>query len=196
MIAYLKGKLIEKNPQEAVIDVGGVGYRVFITLNGYEALPEKGREVELPTVTISREDAMHLYGFADRDEKEMFLKLIGVTRIGPKLACAILSGVKADVIRTAIVNRDKASFSRMPGVGPKTAERIIMELKDKFGPDAGIETSVDGGRDAVDAVAALVNLGYRKPQAEKAVSKICSQRPDVGLEVGEIIRKALKALSL
>ncbi len=192
MIAYLKGTLIEKTPQYAVIDAGGVGYRAFITLNCYDALPEAGEKAELHTVTISREDTLHLYGFSDRMEKEMFLKLISVSRIGPKLACSILSGAKPDALRNAIVNQDKAAFSRMPGVGKKTAERLIMELKDKFEPS--LKAAPMAGTDAADAVTALVNLGYKEARARMAVSKILDEHPGAGLS--ELIRKSLQKLSL
>lgn len=193
MIAFLHGKLLEKTPQHAVIDVGGVGYRVFVTLNGYESLPLPGGDVKLHTVTISREDALHLYGFGEAEEKEMFLKLITVSRIGPKLACSILSGVTVDRLRSAIASRDKESFSKIPGVGPKTAERIIMELKDKIGPEIGKVVETDSDKNVSDATAALVNLGYQKTKAQAVVMKVKSENPDI--ELGDLIRKSLKSLS-
>jgi len=193
MIAYLKGTLIDKTPQYAVIDTGGVGYRAFITLNCYDALPSVGEKAELHIITIAREDILHLYGFSDRMEKEMFLKLISVSRIGPKLACSILSGAKPDALRSAIVTRDNDAFSRMPGVGKKTAERLIMELKDKLEP-ALSEIAPMAGRDSVDAITALVNLGYKETRARSAVSKIMEERPNAGLS--ELIRKSLQKLSL
>lgn len=193
MIAYLKGTLIEKSPQEAVINVGGVGYRVLITLNCYDSLPQPGGTAEIHTLTISREDALHLYGFADREERGMFKKLITVSRIGPKLACSILSGTKTEALRQAIVSQDKASFARVPGVGAKTAERIIMELKDKFaGEPAGIPLA-GAEREMADAVAALVNLGYKNADALKAVSE--AAKDNSGAELAELIRKSLKILS-
>lgn len=194
MIASLRGKLIKKDPQHAVLDVGGVGYRVFITLNCYEWLPRVGEEANLFTVTISREDALHLYGFKDESEREMFLKLISVTRIGPKLARAILSGANAEALRNAIVTRDAESISRMPGVGPKTAERIIVELKDKVTPAEETATLISSDPAAADALAALVNLGYKRPTAQKAVMKVTAENTNE--DVGEIIRKALAILSL
>jgi len=193
MIARLKGTLIEKSPQEAVIDVGGVGYRVYITLNCYDALPPPGGDAEIVTVTIVREDALHLYGFADRAERSLFKKLITVSRIGPKLACGILSGTKADTLRQAIVSQDKASFSRIPGVGLKTAERIIMELKDKFADESVSEALTGNEKDAADAVAALINLGYKNVDAQRAVAE--AARESKGAELAELIRKSLKILS-
>lgn len=192
MIAYLKGTLIDKTPQYAVIDAGGVGYRAFITLNCYDALPQTGEKAELHTVTISREDSLHIYGFSDRMEKEMFLKLISVSRIGPKLACSILSGARPDALHRAIVTQDKDAFSRMPGVGKKTAERLIMELKDKLEPD--LKTAPTAGGDSADAIAALLNLGYKETRARTAVSKILDENP--GASLGELIRKSLQKLSL
>ena len=193
MIAYLKGTLIEKSPQEAVIDVGGVGYRVFITLNCYDSLPQPGGTAELPTVTISREDALHLYGFADSEERRMFKKLITVSRIGPKLACGILSGTKSDDLKRAIVTQDKESFSRIPGVGAKTAERIIMELKDKFAGEKASPPLTGAERNSADACAALINLGYKNTAAQKAVAEAAKENS--GGELAELIRKSLKILS-
>ena len=194
MIAYLKGTLIEKSPQEAVIDVGGVGYRVLITLNCYDSLPPPGGQAELPTVTISREDALHLYGFADTEERRMFKKLITVSRIGPKLACGILSGTKSDDLKRAIVMQDKESFSRIPGVGAKTAERIIMELKDKFADEKDSRPLTGAQKNSADACAALVNLGYKNMAAQKAVAEAAKESS--GAELAELIRKSLKILSL
>lgn len=190
MIAFVRGILTEKSPQHAVVEAGGVGYNISITLGCYETLPDPGAEVSIPTATIVREDAFMLYGFADRDEKEMFLKLISVTRVGPKLACGVLSGIKTDALRTAIYTGDKASMSKIPGVGGKTAERIIMELKDKVGPSStpgGFPTPAEGK--SSDAVAALVNLGYQKGQAEKAVGTALRENPTA--DIGVIIRRAL-----
>jgi len=199
MIAHLKGTLIEKSPQEAVIDVGGVGYRVYITLNCYDALPPPGGEVEIVTVTIVREDALHIYGFADREERRMFKKLITVSRIGPKLACGILSGTRAGALKQAILSQDKASFSRIPGVGLKTAERLIMELKDKFADEKIGEALTGGEKNAADAVAALINLGYKNVDAQRAVSEAARETGGTGRtegeELAELIRKSLKILS-
>ncbi|MBI5178869.1 MAG: Holliday junction branch migration protein RuvA [Nitrospinae bacterium] len=193
MIAFLRGTLLEKSPQTAVMDVNGVGYRLFITLSGYESLPQAGQPAQMHTVTIAREDALHLYGFADKAEKEMFLKLNSVTRIGPKLACAILSGIRPDALANAVAAGDKTRLSKVPGVGGKTAERIIMELKDKLGPAVvTAEGAATPDRDVSDAVAALVNLGYQKAHAEKAALKAAED----STTLAELIRKSLKLLSL
>ncbi len=195
MIAHLRGTLLEKMPQYAVIEAGGVGYRLFITLAGYESLPREGEPAQMPTVTIAREDALHLYGFANREEKEMFVKLISVTRIGPRLACAILSGVRPDALENTIVTGDKTKLSKIPGVGAKTAERIILELKDKFGPSLASTTPEnEAQRNMADALAALLNLGYQKKDAEKTLLKITAESPDATL--ADLLKKSLKHLSL
>jgi len=188
MIARLKGKVIRKTFSEVLLDVHGVGYRLFITLATYENLPSEGGEAALEAVTVAREDALHLYGFHDADEKEMFLKLVSVTRVGPKLACQALSGISAGRMRNAIRNADADILSRAPGIGKKTAERIVMELKDKLGPP--LETAATP---ADDAAAALENLGYRGAQARKTVEQIVRQNPSIDL--GELIRESLKTLS-
>ncbi|MBI3794384.1 MAG: Holliday junction branch migration protein RuvA [Nitrospinae bacterium] len=194
MIAFVRGTIAEKTPQYVVIEAGGVGYLVFITLGCYETLPEVGGETMVHTATIVREDAFLLYGFSDKFEKEMFHKLISVTRVGPKLACGVLSGIKTESLRNAIVGNDKSALSKIPGVGGKTAERIIMELKDKMGPHAALVglPSVADERTS-DAIAALLNLGYQRAQAEKAVAKASDENP--GAEIGTIIRKSLKIIS-
>lgn len=195
MIAHLRGTVLEKNPQYAVVEVGGVGYRVFITLAGYDALPAPGREAGLHTVTIAREDALLLYGFVSREEKEMFLKLVSVTRIGPRLACAILSGMRPEALTAAVLGADKTTLSKIPGVGGKTAERIILELKDKLVPLESVSAQAsEGAAVKHDALEALVNLGYARKEAEKAVAKTVAENPSAPL--GEILRKVLKSLSL
>jgi len=188
VIAWLKGKVLRKTFSDVVLDVHGVGYRLFITLATYENLPSEGGEVALEVVTVAREDALHLYGFHNADEKEMFLKLVSVTRVGPKLACQALSGITAGRMRNAIRSADADILSRAPGIGKKTAERIVMELKDKLGPP--LETAVTP---ADDAVAALENLGYKRALAFKAVEKTVRKNPSIDL--GELIRESLKLLA-
>ncbi len=192
MIGWLKGTVLDKSPSNLLLNVNSVGYRLFITLSTYEKLPAKGLGTELYTVTVSREDALHLYGFADMDEKEMFLKLISVTRVGPKLACQALSGTTAGEMRKAIAKGDHIALSKRPGIGKKTAERIIMELKDKIGETA-IDEALPHGDAGEDAVAALENLGYKKAESMKAVAKVLKE--DGSVELSAIIRGALKLLS-
>lgn len=190
MIAWLKGTITEKTPSNVVLDVNGVGYRLFITLSTYEKLPDNGCEAQLHAVTIAREDALHLYGFFEADEKEMFLKLISVTKVGPKLACQVLSGLNAEGVRRAILIGDQDSLSRAPGIGRKTSERIIMELKEKLGPPL---EATPAEQNINEAVAALENLGYKRTLAHKTVSKVARKKADA--ELSELIRESLKELS-
>jgi len=192
MIARIAGTLIEKRPDEAVIDVNGVGYRLFISLATYEKLPALGEKTALSAVTVAREDALSLFGFHDAEEKEVFGKLVSVSRVGPKLALQILSGVNASDLKSIIAQRDEAALSRVHGVGKKTAERIILELKDKFISVPGETTTFGAAPHISDSIEALINLGYKRAQAEKAVMKVSA---DGESELSTIIRKSLKELS-
>ena len=199
MIGSLRGRLARKTPHQIILDVGGVGYRLQISLATFYALPEEGAEVSLETYTGVREDAIHLYGFLDLREKTFFEQLITVSKIGPKLALNILSGMAGDELRRAIIGGDVAHLSTVPGVGQKTAERMVVELRDKValagdapprepapGPGGEDRQSVD------DAVAALVNLGYRKKEAEKAVTGAAREG---AADLEALIRGALSLLS-
>jgi Holliday junction DNA helicase RuvA len=192
MIARIAGTLLEKRPGEAIVDVNGVGYRLFISLATYEKLPAPGEEAVLSTVTVAREDALSLYGFHDAEEKEVFGKLVSVSRVGPKLALQILSGVNASDLKSIIARRDEESLSRVHGVGKKTAERIILELKEKFVSVPGDTSLAVTGTHISDSIEALINLGYKRGQAEKAVMKITA---DGESDLSTIIRKSLKELS-
>ena len=193
MIAMLSGTVAEKKPSQVIIDVGGVGYRLFISLSTYEKLPPKDEKIKLHVVTIAREDALHLFGFFDNEEKEIFNKLITVSRVGPKLAIQALSGINPEDLVTAIANNDITKLSRVHGLGKKTAERIILELKDKLTVSGAGQTVLSGNADIRDSVEALVNLGYKRAQAEKAVMEITAVEKD--LAITDLIRKALKSLS-
>ena len=178
MIARLTGRIARKNPQQVILDVHGVGYRVIVSLATFYALPDEGAEVALETYTGVREDAIHIYGFAESREKALFEKLITVSKIGPKLALNILSGMAAGDLRRAIASGDVARLSTVPGVGSRTAERMIVELRDKMGVEPDEEPGeIDPGmphgerRTVDDAVEALLNLGYRKKEAEKLLPK-------------------------
>jgi len=199
VIGRLTGRLARKSPQQIILDVGGVGFRLHVSLATFYALPEEGEEVTLEVYTGVREDAIHLYGFRDAREKTLFEQLITVSKIGPKLALNILSGMAGEDLRRAIVSGDVAHLSTVPGVGTKTAERMVVELRDKVAASADApppETVPGPGgdekRSVDDAVAALVNLGYRKKEAEKAVAGAARQG-GTGLE--ELIRGALTLLS-
>jgi len=196
VIAHISGTLAQKIPGEAVVDVGGVGYQIFIPLNVFYRLPEIGSPVSLQIHTHVREDALQLFGFQDLDEKQIFLLLIGVSGIGPRLAVNILSGIAAEELSRALKEGDQARLVAIPGVGRKLAERMIVELKDKLatvGPAEPESARSDGSSQLMlDAVSALVNLGYKRPEAEKAVRD--------GLKRGErslenVLKEALRRLS-
>lgn len=173
MIAQLSGQLAQKLPGEVVVDVAGVGYQVIIPLNVFYRLPEIGAAVCLQIHTHVREDALQLFGFQDRAEKQVFLLLTAVSGIGPRLAINILSGIPADELARALKEGDQVRLVAIPGVGKKLAERMIVELKDKFanlGPMIVESPRAETGSQLMlDAVSALINLGYKKPEAEKYV---------------------------
>ena len=201
MIAHLRGRIFEKHPNRLVLDVNGVGYDVFVPLSTFYGLGEPGAETALRIHTHVREDALVLYGFATLLEQELFERLIGVSGIGPKVALAVLSGIEPlDLIR-AIERGDLARLTAIPGVGKKTSERIVLELKDRL-PRAPVAAVAAGAavpepstqRD--DVLSALVNLGYHRPLAEKAVEaaiKMLGPASDAGFE--RMLKQALRELS-
>ena len=198
MIARITGKLAEKSPDRAIVDVNGVGYLIYVPLSTYYLLPEPGQTVTLHTYTHVREDALVLYGFKATDELESFQLLIGVTNIGPKLALNILSGISVKDLRKAIAESDIVKLHSVPGVGPKTAERITFELRDKMGFPA-LEEEAEAGampmtRIDEEAVSALINLGYTPPVAESAVA-LAAKSAGNGAELKELIKESLKILS-
>ena len=173
MIAQLRGRIVEKQPNRIVVDVNGVGYDVSVPLSTFYGLGEPDAEIALRIHTHVREDALLLYGFATRLEQELFERLISVSGIGPKLALAVLSGIEPADLITAIHHADLARLTAIPGVGKKTSERIVLELKDRL-PKVDHTSAPDGSsiqpsalRD--DVLSALMNLGYHRPLAEKAV---------------------------
>lgn len=196
MIAHISGTLAQKIPGEAIVNVGGVGYQVFIPLNVFYRLPEIGAPVNLQIYTHVREDALQLFGFHDPAEKQVFLLLIGVSGIGPKLAVNILSGIAAEELSQALKEGDQVRLVAIPGVGRKLAERMIVELKDKFATlaPAGVESAkTDGGSQLLhDAVSALVNLGYKRPEAEKVVREVL-KRGEGSLE--NLLKETLRRMS-
>jgi Holliday junction DNA helicase RuvA len=193
VIAKISGTLEHKIPGEVTVDVGGVGLQVFIPLSVFYRLPEIGEPVSLHIHTHLREDALQLFGFLEHGEKQIFLLLNNVAGIGPKLAVNILSGIPADDLARALKEADQPRLVSIPGVGKKLAERMIVELKDKF-PTLPSEPMAqgDGSQLMRDAVSALVNLGYRRPEAEKNVREI-TQRGDRPLP--EVLKEALRRLS-
>lgn len=172
MIAQLRGRLIAKHPNQAIVDVGGVGYDVTISVPTFSELPGVGSEVSLQIHTHVREDALALYGFLRIPEKQLFEKLLTVSGIGPKLAITILSGMPADEMIAAIRANDVAKLTRIPGIGKKTAERMVLELRDKLPKEPFGEAPAVPTISAVeeDVLSALVNLGYQRPLAERALA--------------------------
>ena len=200
MIAHLTGRLIRKSTQSLVIEAGGIGYEVMVPLSTFYALPEEGAQVNLHIYTHVREDALSLFGFQTMLEKDLFLMLIAVSGIGPKLAVNILSGIGPGELREAIARGDTLRLRSIPGVGKKTAERIALELKDralKILGDREISTvSMMDEQDKKlldDALSALTNLGYQAKQAKKTLEMVRRAQTDITLEI--LIREALKKLA-
>jgi holliday junction DNA helicase RuvA len=195
MIAHLRGRLLAKHPNQVIVETGGVGYDVTISVPTFSDLPSVGSEIALHIYTHVREDLIALYGFFRPAEKKLFEKLITVSGIGPKLAITILSGMAADEMTAAIRGNDVARLIRIPGIGKKTAERMVLELRDKL-PAAGAgEVATAPAMSAVeeDVLSALVNLGYQRAAAEKAVTTVAKKGPGGSFE--EMFREALGALS-
>ena len=194
MIAHLRGKLLAKHPNQAIVDAAGVGYDVAISVPTFSDLPEVGTEVALHIHTQVREDAIALFGFLRSGEKQLFEKLISVSGIGPKLATTILSGMGADDIVGSIRGNDVAKLTRIPGIGKKTAERMVLELRDKL-PEAGPPTAAAPTMTAVeeDVLSALLNLGYQRPVAEKALAVVASD--ETARSFDQLFRDVLGRLS-
>lgn len=194
MISRLRGTILQKSATEVVIDCNGVGYSVNISLNTSAKLPDVKEEAVLETILIPREDALNLYGFYDDAERVMFRHLISVSGIGAKTAMAILSSLSVDEFKEFIYLGNVAGLQRLPGIGRKTAERLILELKDKVSKISSSDlVSLNAGSASVkhEAVLALVALGYSQQNAEKSVFKVLSELPD-DASLESIIRLALK----
>jgi Holliday junction DNA helicase RuvA len=192
MIGFLEGELSAKSPGQVLVKVGGVGYLVFISLNTFYALPEPPGRVALHIHTHLQEEALQLYGFVDPEEKEIFLKLLNIPRIGAKTAINILSGISPGDFRQALAEGDIRRLASIPGVGPKSAERIALELKDKMARTFGARALGPEERERQDALSALLNLGYSKPLAEKALTVAQGQGARV---LEDLLRCALKWLA-
>ena len=192
MIAHLRGKLLAKHPNQAIVETGGVGYDVTISVPTFSDLPGLGGDVALHIHTHVREDAIALYGFLRSTERMLFEKLITVSGIGPKLAITILSGMAADEMVNAIRGNDIARLTRIPGIGKKTAERMVLELRDKLPVEKHGETAAAPALSAVeeDVLSALVNLGYQRAPAEKVLASVSRNG-----QFDAMFRQALAALS-
>jgi holliday junction DNA helicase RuvA len=194
MIAHLRGRLLSKQPQQAIIEAGGVGYEVVISIPTFTALPIEGADVALHIHTQVREDLLALYGFLDRGEKRIFERLITVSGVGPKLAINILSGLNTERLVAAIRGQDHAMLTHIPGVGKKLAERLVVELKDKLEDLASAPLRNEAGRLAEDVLSALVNLGYQRPLAQKAISSAVSKDKKIAENFDALLRAALATI--
>jgi Holliday junction DNA helicase RuvA len=198
MIAFLRGRVLEKQPNRIIIDVQGVGYEVHVPLSTYYDVGDEGADIAVRVYTHVREDALQLYGFLTDLERQLFERLIGISGIGPKLAIAILSGVDSRELVAAVQRGDVARLTAIPGIGKKTAERIVLELRDRLSqlavPVAAAAAPAAAGPDRLrgDLVSALQNLGYHRPQAEKAVESTLTATPDATFE--QALRQVLREL--
>src|ERR1039457_1590951 len=195
MIAHLRGKLIYKHPGQAIVEAAGVGYDVTISIPTFTALPSVGQEAALHIHTQVSEDQIALFGFLDREEKRLFERLITVSGVGPKLAIKILSGLSLERTVQAIRSQDHAQLVRIPGVGKKLAERLVLELKDKLDDFAvaPVQTSVRGPI-VDDVLSALTNLGYQRASAENAIDQSIAKDKTLATDFDGLFRGALKVI--
>jgi len=193
MIGFLEGEILDKSPGQVLVRVGGVGYQVYISLQTFYKLPEPPGTVALRIHTRVQDDALELFGFADWDEEEVFLQLLTIPRIGPRMALNILSGISPDELREALAASDVKRLASIPGVGRKSAERITLELKDRLaaGPPAR-RAATPRDRERQDALSALLNLGYSKNLAEKALDKAQAEGAHA---LEDLLRQSLKYLA-
>jgi len=198
MIAQLTGTLALRSPERLIIDVNGVGYLVHSPLSTFYSLPETGGRVTLRIHTHMSEQALKLFGFLTQEELSLFETLIGVNKVGPKLALAILSGMPPADLTVAIQNNDLARLSKIPGIGKKTAERLIIEIRDKLPKvEAGAESDaqwLEGNAALDDALSALINLGYKKNDAQKALKHVSENNKD-SMPLEDLIKDSLNLLS-
>ncbi len=197
MFAYISGKLFQKEPTSVIIDVNGIGYQINIPLSTYSALPATGQNAKLLTYYHVREDIQALYGFATSEEKELFLLLISVSGIGPKMAMTILSGTSPEQFRRRILDGDVESLTLIPGIGLKTARRIIVELGEKIGQTSEVVSgelaTVTLGATGEEALRALISLGYRRAEALNALRKAAKELGD-SAPVEKYIKAALNQM--
>ncbi len=205
MIAHIRGQILSKSPNAVVVDCGGVGYELAISVATYTELGEVGADARLHVHTHVREDALLLFGFAEIAEKRLFEKLLTISGIGPKLAITVLSGISAERLVGAIRGGDHATLTKIPGIGKKTAERVVLELKDKLDDMAGFTGASDLSKPmsirtiADDVISALMNLGYPRPVAQKAAEAAIDQANKAGginiiLDFEWVFRAAMAAV--
>jgi Holliday junction DNA helicase RuvA len=205
MIAHLSGRLLSKEPNSVIVDVSGVGYEVSIPLSTFYELENEGSNVQLRIYTHVKEDALQLFGFKTTRERELFVNFISVSGIGPKIGIALLSGMSADELIASIKNNNLARLTLIPGVGRKTAERLIVDLREKMtslaaaqgevDAAAGVDASIPSSQDDVrsQALSGLLNLGYQKSAAEKAIDSALSEDGDATVE--SVLRRGLRKLA-
>ncbi|MCU7496772.1 MAG: Holliday junction branch migration protein RuvA [Ignavibacteria bacterium] len=195
MIGHLTGKILAKKPTQVLLDVAGVGYVVNISINTFEKLGDEGQAASVHTYLAVREDALSLYGFSTESEKQMFELLISINGIGPKLAQGILSGIQIDELKHALKSGNLSRLVAVPGVGRKTAERMLLDLRDKVDTVAGEKEAplLASFKIKDDAIAALTTLGYNQKNAEKVIRDILTEEPSMALE--DLIRQALSHLN-
>ncbi len=196
MYAYLKGSLTYKSPTQVYLDINGVGYNVLITLNTFSKI-ENFDTVKLFTYVHVREDVLDIYGFENESEKEIFLHLLSVSGIGPNTARVVLSSMTPQEVSTAILQDNAAAFNKVKGIGPKTAKRLILDLKDKIAKieiDQGSSVYFELSNYKMEAVSALQALGFNKAQVSKKIDQILSQNPEIN-QVEDIIKEVLKQMS-
>jgi Holliday junction DNA helicase RuvA len=197
MIGRLQGKVIEKQAPDLLIDVQGVGYEVLVSLNTFFGIPAVGEVVTLHTHFVVREDVQQLYGFGTQSERQLFRNLIKVNGVGPKMALAILSGMSANDFAICVHNNDIATLVKLPGVGKKTAERLLIEMRDKIGDvdatAAGAAAGTRNGKPDIsqEAESALIALGYKPTDAAKIISRVANESVS---DAGQLIRLALKSM--
>lgn len=202
MIGQITGLLVDKTPPDILVNVGGITYEIQVPMSTLYQLPDVGRELTLHTHFVVREDAQLLYGFFEAKDKTMFRALIKVNGVGPKMALAILSGMEADEFVATVRNNDVATMVNMPGIGKKTAERLIVEMRDRLAEWGDTDAVVGRGANAAhnsgnsmsrDAETALVSLGYKPQQASRAISQVMKDNPDIA-DSEALIRLALKSM--
>ncbi len=198
MIAHLRGLLLSKAPNQAILECAGVGYELAISVTTFSALAAEGAEASLHVHTHVREDQIALFGFAETQEKRLFEKLLTISGIGPKLAITVLSGISADRLVMAIRGADHAALTKVPGIGKKTAERMVLELKDKL-EDIAVAQDVAGtvhhhGAAGDDALSALINLGYPRPAAQKAIDTAIERNPELAKDFETLFRAAMASI--
>lgn len=196
MYEFIRGKMIQSIPSKAVVDVGGVGYGLVISLKTFQKLPNIGAEVFFYVSHIVREDGHYLYGFLTLDDKKLFEQLISISGVGPKTAIGILGHVDIGDFQMAVVQGNAALLSKVPGIGKKTSERLIIELKDKFShgaSSASLPSGAEGNTVSADAISALINLGYHPLEAQKAIKKVLSLH-EKEPTLSELISGALRSI--